>query len=153
MVWCIVYKRELGKGVVYCPMIVQWYYTRVGNAGWRGGGGNGWLIREQQPRSKRISCKGHTGTSRLAKHRLQVQHTHICLTCIRISYPYTCLSRVIPRLGQTWDSGDDWSQSLYWKDSSREEPSACAIYIYTLQQLCVGRAALSRWEFVCWVQF
>jgi len=35
-VWCIVYKRKVGRGVVYCPIIVQWYCTRVGNAGGRG---------------------------------------------------------------------------------------------------------------------
>jgi len=36
IVWCIAYKREVGRGVVYCPIIVQWYCTRVGNAGGRG---------------------------------------------------------------------------------------------------------------------
>jgi len=37
IVWCIGYKREFGGGVVYCPIIVQSYFTRVGNAGKRGG--------------------------------------------------------------------------------------------------------------------
>jgi len=25
--WCIVYKREFGRGVVYCPIIVRLYCT------------------------------------------------------------------------------------------------------------------------------
>jgi len=53
------YKLEFGGGVVYCPITVQSYCTRVGNAGKRGGM-NGWLIRAQQPRSKAISCIGQT---------------------------------------------------------------------------------------------
>jgi len=35
-VWCIAYKREVGREVVYCPIIVQSYCTRVGNSGGRG---------------------------------------------------------------------------------------------------------------------
>ena len=57
IVCCVAYKREPGRGVVYCPIVVHWYSTRVGNAGGRGGM-KGWLSRAQQPRSKRISCKG-----------------------------------------------------------------------------------------------
>jgi len=36
LVWCIACKRELGGEVVYCPIVVQWYCTRVGTAGRRG---------------------------------------------------------------------------------------------------------------------
>jgi len=36
MVWCMAYKLDVGGGVVYCPTAVQWYCTRVGNAGGRG---------------------------------------------------------------------------------------------------------------------
>ena len=36
IVWCIADKREVGRGVVYCPIIVQSSRTRVGNAGERG---------------------------------------------------------------------------------------------------------------------
>ena len=36
IVWCIAYKREVARGVIYCPIIVQLYCTRVGNAGGRG---------------------------------------------------------------------------------------------------------------------
>jgi len=36
IVRCIAYKRPVGGGVVYCPIIVQQYCTRVGNAGGRG---------------------------------------------------------------------------------------------------------------------
>jgi len=37
IIWCIAYKLEFGGGVVYCPITVQSYCTRVGNAGKRGG--------------------------------------------------------------------------------------------------------------------
>jgi len=30
------YTLEVGGGVVYCPIVVQQYYTRVANAGGRG---------------------------------------------------------------------------------------------------------------------
>jgi len=36
IVWCIADKREVGRGVIYCAIIVQSYSTRVGNAGGRG---------------------------------------------------------------------------------------------------------------------
>jgi len=36
VVWCIVYKREVGRRVAYCPIIGQYFCTRVGNAGGRG---------------------------------------------------------------------------------------------------------------------
>jgi len=36
IVWCIAYKREVGSGVVYYPIIVQSCCTRVGSAGGRG---------------------------------------------------------------------------------------------------------------------
>jgi len=36
IIWCIEYKGEVGRGIVYCPMIVQSYCIGVGNAGGRG---------------------------------------------------------------------------------------------------------------------
>jgi len=44
IVWCIAYKRAVGRGVLYCPIIVQSYCTRVGNAGGRGEWKVGWLV-------------------------------------------------------------------------------------------------------------
>jgi len=35
LVWCIAYKREVGGGVLYCPINVQEYRTEVDNAGGR----------------------------------------------------------------------------------------------------------------------
>jgi len=55
-VWCMTYRREVGGGLY----TAQWSCNR--NApGWAmqvGGGMQGWLIRAQTPRSKRVSCKG-----------------------------------------------------------------------------------------------
>ena len=57
-VWCIAYKREVGRDISYCVN-----RTKVSHQGgpcrWAGGI-NGWLIRAQSPRSKRISCKGQS---------------------------------------------------------------------------------------------
>jgi len=35
LVLCIAFKRKVGRRVVYCPIIVRYYCTRVGNAGGR----------------------------------------------------------------------------------------------------------------------
>jgi len=43
IVWCIAYKRGVGRRVVYCPIVVQLYCSRVGNAGGRGGK-DGWFV-------------------------------------------------------------------------------------------------------------
>jgi len=56
IVWCLAYKRAVGRGVVYCPRIVEQNCTRLGNAAGRGGL-KGRLTRAQQPRSKGIPCK------------------------------------------------------------------------------------------------
>jgi len=36
IVWCTAYEREGGREVIYCPIIVESYSTRVNNAGGRG---------------------------------------------------------------------------------------------------------------------
>jgi len=43
LVWCT-YKREVGRGIVYCPIIVQSYCSRVGNAGRRREWKDGWFV-------------------------------------------------------------------------------------------------------------
>ena len=48
IVWCIAYKRESGGEVVYSPIIVQSYCTRVGNAG----GGNERMVDSCKTASK-----------------------------------------------------------------------------------------------------
>ena len=56
VVWCIACKREVGRGLVYCPTRAIVLH-QGGQCRWAEGV-NGWLIRAQQPRSKRISCLG-----------------------------------------------------------------------------------------------
>jgi len=59
MVWCMVYKRDVGGGGSYtaqssCNSIAPGWAISMG------GGVKGWFIRAQQPRRKRISCEGAT---------------------------------------------------------------------------------------------
>ena len=36
IVWCMAYTREVGGGIVYCPIVGQSYCTNIGNADGRG---------------------------------------------------------------------------------------------------------------------
>jgi len=44
IIWCIAYPREVERGVVYCPIVVQYYCTRGGQCAMQLGGGNDRMV-------------------------------------------------------------------------------------------------------------
>jgi len=59
------YKQEVGRGAIYCAIVVQWYCTRVGNAGGRGGANDGWFVHKRlEVNEYLVNAKGEPGLSR-----------------------------------------------------------------------------------------
>jgi len=65
ILWCTAYKRGVGGGVVYCPIVVQYILPNSRAIVLHQGGQcrwaqhmKGWLIRSKQSRSEGTSCKG-----------------------------------------------------------------------------------------------